>query len=193
MNIAQLSCNQININNYNTHKVNQNVSFCGGKTVFAKKAGGKIADKAGCFGNILLFIALLPLTLVTILLQKTKKNKIDSLVLGIKHQYEAHPRMHECFEHYISEMNKHIDKYAKNENYSQFVKEALAFLKLNYEKRITMEPFRKDGDNTNWFIFMQAINDAAKMAISKNGKGIDKEKLDKYIQVSREIMQQAAK
>lgn len=191
MNISPISYAGANYNNNNVHNVQQNVSFCGGKTAFAEKAGGKVADSAGCAFALLQVIVLSPLILPAVLLENTKKNKVDSLVLGIKHQYEAHPRMHEFFERYISDMNKHIDKYAKNENYSQFVKDALAFLKLNYEKEITMEPFIKDGDNTNWFIFMQAINDAAKMAISKNGKGIDKEKLDKYIQVSREIMRQA--
>lgn len=200
MNISPVSYTSANYNNNNVRKMNQNVSFCGGKTAFTKKSGGKIAERAGCAGNILLLIALSPLTLMEILLQNTKKNKIKSMCIDMQDGYKSHIPYFEFFDIYVKKMNTLLDKHSKNAEYSQFTKDALEFLRTRFENNQgcndewkRLKPFKKESDKYGmlWAQFWYAVEESAKMAISKNGKGIDKEKLDKYIQVSREIMQQA--
>jgi len=204
MNISPVSYTNTNYNNNNVRNVNQNVSFCGGKTAFARKTAGKVADKAGRIGIILQLIVttviLSPLLLIALVSENTKKSKIESMSRSMQNEYKDHCADFEFFDYYVKEMNALLDKHSKHKEYSQFTKEALEFLRARFENNqgccdegVRMKPFNSENDKygLQWTQFWYAIEESAKMAISKNGKGIDKEELDKYIQVSREIMQKA--
>ena len=193
MSISPISYNYTNLNNNYVHKVNQNTSFCGGgKTTIVKNA-----HNTGCFTDVLLLIALLPLALIGILSSNTRNKKIDSMTQSIKHGYEAHVGGYEHFEHYVDAMNEFLDKYSINQDYSQFTKDALDFLRINFKndkglpiyRERRMVPFQKNNDNLEWYKFINTINISAKAAISKKYKNIDIEKLDNDIKEARELMQ----
>lgn len=192
MNVSPVSINYVNHSNNYKSKLNQNVSFCGGKTAFAEKA----ADKVGCAGSVLLLIALSPLLLIGKLFGNNKNNKIDSLTNRIQGEYERHCGSYDFFQEDIDEMNAFLDKHSKHAEYSEFVKDALEFLRSDFalhkgccDQNARLEAFENGNGNLEWLKFMNTINESAKAAVSKNGKGIDREKLDKNIQFARDLIQ----
>lgn len=195
MNITPIGCKCANLNNYSERKVNPEVSFCGGNTKFVHKTGKTIIRQLG------LALTLLYLAVEAFLSENSANNKINSLILSIRDGYMAHVPMLDMFENDVNEMNSLLEKHSKNDNYSQFVKEALEFLRLNLKQNqgCAKEHDRlkifEDGKNIhgyNWTVFLRAVENSAKAAISKSGKGINKEQLDKDIQAAREIMQNNA-
>jgi hypothetical protein len=192
MNITSIKCSSANLyNDRKTDNTNINISFHGRESAFADK----VADKAGCAGNALLLVILSPLVLIASLLRNPKESKIDSITKRMQSEYENHCGDFNFFEEDINEMNELLNKYSKNDNYSQFVKEGMEFLRQNFENNQgacdqgkRLKPF--ENKVIIWHIFLDTINGAAKAAISKNEQRIDyKETLDKNILAAREIIQ----
>ena len=191
MNVTPISYNYSNIKNNSVKKHNTTVSFSGGKTVMVEKA----KENAGCAINVLFAVALAPLALLSEIFTN-KNDEIVRMTYGLKNEYEGHHGNFKSFDIKTNEMNKFLNKHTKNEEYAQFVKEAISFLRTNFEQNVyeedRMEPF--NGYNlyesqAKWLDFMETIQNAAKAAVAKNYKDIDIEKLNKDIQTSREIMQ----
>lgn len=191
MNVAPLSCNYSSFKNNSVRKQNTNISFCGGKTAIAEKA----KENAGCVLNVLLAVALAPIAILSMIFTN-KNDEIERMKIGIQNEYEGHLGNFKYFEEKTSEMNKFLDKHTKNEEYAQFVKEALGFLRTNFEQNRyeddRMEPFNGNNDyesRLNWVIFMDTIQKSAKAAVTKNYKGIDIDKLKENIELAKKIMQ----
>lgn len=198
MNISSINCNVNTINIRRNNKVsNKTVSFQG-------KA--KFAENAGCLKDGLLLVAISPTLLILGLighLLSNKKDKISGTVEYISGTYRADDgaSFNDIFDQGVKELNQLLDKHAKNDNYTQFVKEAIGFLSAYMAKysncQDRLKPFQSDVDklDTTWpvefVIFSQTIKDSAKAAISKDLKNIDTERLDKNIQKARELMQRA--
>ena len=170
--------------------MDKNVTFCGGKTVVAEK----VKENAGCTLNVLLAIALVPLALLSEIFNN-KNDEIVRMTYGLQNEYEGHHGNFKSFDAKTNEINKFLNKHTKNEEYAQFVKEAISFLRTNFEQNVYEEDRMKlfNGSNqyesqAKWLDFMETIQNAAKAAVSKNYKDIDIEKLNKNIQASREIM-----
>ena len=191
MNISKITYNYANQNNYSIRKMDKNVSFCGGKTVVAEK----VKENSGCALNILLAVAAIPLALLSTIFTN-KNDEIERMTVAIQDEYAGHLGNFKHFQDEANDMNKLLDKYSKNEEYSQFVKEAISFLRTNFEQNQyeydRLKPFNGSNElesQIKWIRFMNTIKNAAKAAIAKNYKDVDIEKLNKDIQLSRKIMQ----
>ena len=189
MNLSPITYNYANKNNYSIRKMKQNVAFCGEKTIVEEKA----KENAGCAINVLLAVALVPLALLSEIFTN-KNDEIERMITGIQSEYEEHYGNYKHFELITNEMNKFLNKHTKNEEYAQFVRESMNFLKTNFEKNSMdrMELFESSNQiesKVKWLRFMETVKNSAKAAVSKNYKNIDIEKLNKDIQLSKEIMQ----
>ena len=200
MNISSINCNVNTINIRRNNKVsNKTVSFQG-------KA--KFAENAGCLKDgllpALLLVAISPILLILGLIShllSNKKDKISETVEYISGTYRADygASFNDIFDQEVKELNQLLDKHAKNDNYTQFVKEAIGFLSAYMAKypncQDRLKPFQNvdkwDTLPVEFVIFSQTIKDSAKAAISKDLKNIDTERLDKNIQKARELMQRA--
>ena len=192
MNITPVSYNYSNMNSYSVCKQNSQVSFYGGKTAIIEKA----KDHAGCLGLGLLSIVLSPLALFSLLLIN-KDEKIDSLTASMQRGYTNEYGSLQHFNDNVNDMNKLLDKHAVNDEYAQFVKESMSFLRTNFERNqnnydenmlLAVFSDTDDMQYSEFIKFMNTMRIAAKAAVSKNGKDINKEELDNRIQSAREIM-----
>lgn len=192
MNVALTGCNYTSINNNTLRKQNINISFNGSKTAIMEKA----KSNAGCAGLGLLLVALYPFVLLSKILSSNKNEKIRSMTLSMQNEYADHTGNFKYFNDEVNDMNKFLDKHTINDEYAQFVKEAMEFLRKNFEQndyewqRLAIFPETPGMLNFEFYKFMDTINKSAKAAVSKNSKDINEEKLDKDIQKARAIMQQ---
>jgi len=193
MNITPIKYNSNIYGNTNKNINNQNVSFCAKKQVITET----VKDASGCILPALILIVASPFLLIQNLFEN-KESKISRKLSRLTGEYEEHDGSLNHFREDLQEVNQYLDKYSKNSDYAQFVKEAMDFLHTKFKEesyhwdRVALFN-NNDNDNgisnLGWKKFEATLITAAQMAVSKNGKGIDKEQLDKYIQMSREIMQ----
>ena len=189
MNIYSVNYNNSNYKQNNIHRIKQNVSFSGVKPAIKNQQAKECAKG---LAEILLLPLLVPLALFSGLFNR-KNDSIDSSMKMIEGEYMNHLGRIEFFQTEVERINRILDKHSVNDEYSQFAKDALAFLQARFEafndSDERLEPFEDENMEIkrNWFIFIDAINESAKAAISKNYKDIDK--LNKNIQLAREMMQ----
>ena len=98
----------------------------------ATKVGEAIAEKAkdaaGCLLPFAILILTAPVLLISGLFSIGKKSKIEQSIYDMEREYSQHTGNFEFFKASHKKAEKLLDKYGKNNNYSEFVKEAMNFL-----------------------------------------------------------------
>lgn len=194
MNIAPINYNSNIYSNTVRNIETPKVSFSGKKQIIVETA----KEASGCVLPALILIVASPFLLIQNLFEN-KESKISLKLSRLTGEYEEHHGSLNHFREDLQEVNQYLDKYSKNSDYAQFVKEVMDFLHTKFKEesyhwdRVALFN-NNDNDNgisnLGWKKFEATLITAAQMAVSKNGKGIDKEQLDKAILVAREIIQQ---
>ena len=198
MNISKIAATSGYYSNTAIHKTNQNITFQGSKQTLANKTAEKAKDAAGCLLPFAVLILTAPVLLISGLFSIGKKSKIEQSIYDMEREYSQHTGNFEFFKASHKKAEKLLDKYGQNNNYSEFVKEAMTFLHSRFDSISgcsefeRLEPFKNKNFSRKFGFmkFMQTVKTAARAAVSKNNKGIDIEKLDKDIQAAKEIIQQ---
>ena len=189
MNISGVNYNNLNFKQNNIHRIKQNISFSDIKpAIKTNKQKGVLKGVA----EILLLPLLASIALLSSVFNR-KNESIDSSMRIIEVEYKDHKGRIKIFQTEVERINRILDKHSVNDEYSKFTKDALAFLEAQFkvfdngEERL--EPFGDENIEKmrNWILFIDTIKQSANAAISKNYKDIDK--LNKNIQLAREIMQ----
>ncbi|MCQ2754536.1 MAG: hypothetical protein MJ231_05765, partial [bacterium] len=204
MNISPVNFCKPNLIDVSNNRANQDIFFRGLKHLSTGNTAKNVKQAGVLAGVGLLGVIFSPLILLDMIFSKNKQDKINGYIRSMRTYYPARDEYGKVylndFKNDVNELNKCIRENVKNNNYADFVKDATEFLLMNFKNNPgsrsnieRLEAFQQpsEAENIGYFQkFMNTISKAAEASISKNGKNIDFEKLDKDVQWAKELMQQ---
>ena len=190
MNVSLITYNSVNVINSKTNKVNNNVSFCGMKSL-TKNSAGNIGMGCLVIGTLIAapFIKLFR-TIFELIAKPGNDVIIDEICYNIEDSFkhtDYHLKSRPMFEEAKEKLIRILDKHTKNEEYADFIKnEALEFLSENFEQEVLFPKEKERGLHH----FCTAIKVIAEAAVSKNLQEEKRKIANDMITNAKRLMQQ---